>query len=201
MSKTSWPWISCGGLLVFLRKRYIAAEEHCVVAMDVRHDVPVGVCGVGVLPGEVAGVHSKTASAVSRAICVANRNSRDLVRLSELCWEQRQQIDTPGRQGHVGDVRQDDMVGRVASDKFVQQVRFDCRSQANDKTGCRPHKVGVGIVKRIVVNAPERTLIDGRPRIVDVSYRQPLVLGKVLVYADQFFPPIRRIARVRYVSR
>src|SRR4029077_15480954 len=72
-----------GGLLVFLCKRYIAAKEHCVVAMDVRHDVPVRVGGVSVLPGKVAVVHRKTARAVSRAIRVANRNSRDLVRLSE----------------------------------------------------------------------------------------------------------------------
>src|SRR6185437_4718384 len=91
-------------------------------------------------------------------------------------------------------VEQDDVVGRIADHKLVQQRGRSGSVQACYQAYTRTIKVGAngGEVAGI---GPQRNCRLGIPGIVNVVEAEPVLGVDVLVNSQQLFPPIRRLNR------
>src|ERR1035438_252804 len=81
------------------------------------------------------------------------------------------------------------MVGGVASHEFIQKSGCDIGRETRHETRARANKVGVDVVKAGGSHAPKRIGVNRRPGIVDIAERQTIVVGDVVVDADQLFAP------------
>src|SRR6516225_6570230 len=189
-----------GGLLILLRESDIGPEEECMVSVHSGHDIAIRVGGVGVLPGEVTGVHRETPSAVNGSRCIANGKGGYLICFAECCREEGCKIDAPGGKADLPKGTENNMVSGVASDKLIQQCRRNTGGQTSHEATCRPIERGVGIVEGVVIHTPKRALIDGAPTVVDVAEGQALTFREIVIHADQFFPPMGVVAWIHHVS-
>ena len=80
------------------------------------------------------------------------------------------------------------MIGRIAGNEFVEQCRRDIRVQPGHEAGSGADEVGVDVLKAGTI-PPEGIFRLGLPGIMDVAERQAMIVGDVVVNADQFFPP------------
>ena len=92
------------------------------------------------------------------------------------------------------------MVGGIAGDKFVEQGGREVGVEASHETGSGTNKVcaHIGVAGAV---APQRRGIDGAPRIVNVAEGEAIVVGEVVVNADEFLAPVGRFGNSVEVRR
>ena len=76
----------------------------------------------------------------------------------------------------------------IAGNKFIQKGGSDVGVQAGDEAGARSAEIGLHVRIACAI-APEWIGMDGLPGIVDVAEGQAIVVGNVVVDANQLFPP------------
>src|SRR5690242_21776807 len=118
-----------------------------MVSDNLGDDIPIGIGGVGVFPGEVAGVHVKASAESDSVVCGADGEGGNLV--AEAVGEERNEIDAALRNVHsVVGVAQKNVVVGVAGDELVQKGGSEVGSEASDKTGGWAGEIGVGEIGR-----------------------------------------------------
>src|SRR5579859_1948010 len=83
------------------------------------------------------------------------------------------------------------MIRSVAGDEFVEKSRGDVGIQTGDKAGARANEVCLDVFEVGGAVAPQGIGGDGAPRVVDVTEGETVIVGDVVVDADEFFPPGR----------
>jgi len=76
------------------------------------------------------------------------------------------------------------VIGRIAGNEFIEQCWSDIGIEARDKACAWPDKVGLYVLKVGSTVSPKRIRHDGRPRIVNVTERQTIVVGQVVIDAN-----------------
>src|SRR5690349_5530465 len=93
------------------------------------------------------------------------------------------------------------MIVRIAGDEFIEQGRRKIGSKSRHETCGGADEIGVRVIEGVAVLAPEGTLVDRSPSVVDIAEREALVIGEVVIHADQLFAPVGGKTGVGYVYR